>query len=63
MTLDFFAKYLQETIIGAISVPDTDFDKLLGRFPINKDEKILIFAFDGCFAGGGLHFSAAAARY
>ncbi|MCT7594313.1 rhodanese-like domain-containing protein [Aliarcobacter butzleri] len=38
-----FAKYLQETIIGAISVPDTDFEKLLGRFPINKDEKILIF--------------------
>ncbi len=38
-----YVKYLQETIPGAISIPDTDLDKLIGRFPINKNEKIVIF--------------------
>lgn len=34
---------MQETILGSISIPDTEFDKLVGRFPINKDEKIVTF--------------------
>ena len=37
------AKFLQETIIGSISIPDTNFEKLIGRFPIDKDEKIVTF--------------------
>lgn len=37
------AKFMQETILGSISIPDTEFDKLVGRFPINKDEKIVTF--------------------
>ena len=37
------AKFLQESIVGSISVPDTSFDKFVGRFPINKDEKIVTF--------------------
>lgn len=38
-----YPKYLQETILGAINIPDTNLDKLIGRFPINKDEKIVVF--------------------
>ena len=38
-----YSKFLQETIPGAISIPDTSLAKLLGRFPINKSEKIVIF--------------------
>ena len=38
-----YPKFLQETIPGAISIPDTSLSKLLGRFPINKNEKIVIF--------------------
>ena len=38
-----YAKYLQETIPGAISIPDTNLIKLIGRFPIDKDERIVIF--------------------
>lgn len=38
-----YAKFLQETIPGSLSIPDTNFDKLIGRFPINKDEKIVAF--------------------
>lgn len=38
-----YAKFLQETIPGAISIPDTNLSKLIGRFPINKKEKIVIF--------------------
>ncbi|TLS72519.1 rhodanese-like domain-containing protein [Aliarcobacter thereius] len=37
------AKFMQETIIGSISIPDTAFDKLKGRFPIDKNEKIVAF--------------------
>lgn len=37
------AKFMQETIAGSISIPDTSFDKLAGRFPINKDERIVVF--------------------
>ncbi|MDD3008674.1 MAG: rhodanese-like domain-containing protein [Arcobacter sp.] len=38
-----YVKFLQETIPGAISIPDTELDKLIGKFPINKNEKIVIF--------------------
>jgi len=38
-----YPKYIQETIPGAISIPDVQIDKLIGRFPINKKEKIIIF--------------------
>ena len=38
-----YAKFLQETIPGAISIPDTNLSKLIGRFPMNKKEKIVIF--------------------
>ena len=38
-----YPKYLQETIPGAISIPDTNLLKLVGRFPIDKTEKIVIF--------------------
>ncbi|MBP7742295.1 MAG: sulfurtransferase [Aliarcobacter sp.] len=36
-------KYFQETIPGSISIPDTNLDKLIGRFPIDKNEKIVTF--------------------
>lgn len=35
--------YLKETIVGAISIPDTQLEELVGRFPANKDEKIIVF--------------------
>ena len=38
-----YPKYLQETIPGAISIPDTNLLKLVGRFPIDKSERIVIF--------------------
>ncbi|WP_428024503.1 rhodanese-like domain-containing protein [Arcobacter sp.] len=38
-----YKMYLKETIPGAISIPDTNIDKLLGRFPFNKKEKIVVF--------------------
>lgn len=37
------AKFLQESIVGSISIPDTNLDKLIGRFPIDKDEKVVVF--------------------
>ena len=36
-------KFFQETIPGSISIPDTNLDKLIGRFPIDKNEKIVAF--------------------
>lgn len=51
-----YVKYLQETIPGSISIPDTTFDKLIGRFPINKKEKIVIFC--GGFNCAKSHFIA-----
>lgn len=36
-------KFFQETIPGSISIPDTNLDKLIGRFPIDKNEKIVTF--------------------
>lgn len=38
-----YKKFLQETVPGAISIPDTKLDKLVGRFPFNKEEKIIVF--------------------
>jgi len=38
-----FAKYLQETIPGAIAIPDTQVEELKGRFPVNHSEKIITF--------------------
>ena len=38
-----YPKYLQETIPGSISIPDTNLNKLIGRFPANKKEKIVVF--------------------
>lgn len=38
-----FKKYQQETILNSISVPDTQLDKYIGRFPINKEERIIVF--------------------
>lgn len=38
-----YAKFLQETIPGSISIPDTEVEKYLGRFPRDKNEKIIIY--------------------
>jgi rhodanese-related sulfurtransferase len=51
-----YVKYLQETIPGSISIPDTNLDKLIGRFPTNKKEKIVIFC--GGFNCAKSHFIA-----
>jgi len=38
-----YKKYLQETIPGAVAIPDTEMDKLKGRFPVYQKEKIIVF--------------------
>lgn len=38
-----YKKYLNETIPGALSIPDTQLDEYIGRFPSNKEEKIIVF--------------------
>ena len=38
-----YKKYLQETIPGAIAIPDTNMGKLLGKFPADKNIKIITF--------------------
>jgi len=38
-----YKKFMQETIPGSIAIPDTELDKLVGRFPANKDEKIIVY--------------------
>lgn len=38
-----YKKYLQATIPGSISIPDTAMKKLLGKFPIDKNIKIITF--------------------
>lgn len=38
-----YPKYLQETIPGSISIPDTKIDELKGRFPVYHMEKIIVF--------------------
>jgi len=36
-------KYLQATIPGSISIPDTKADKLMGKFPADKNIKVITF--------------------
>ncbi len=43
-----YKKYLQSTIPGAIAIPDTDMNKLLGKFPADKNIKVITFC-------GGYH--------
>ncbi len=38
-----YKKYLSETIAGSISIPDTQVEKLKGRFPVHQNEKIIVF--------------------
>jgi len=38
-----YKKFMSETIAGSIAVPDTKLDELIGRFPSNKEEKVIIF--------------------
>ncbi len=38
-----FPKYKEETISGAISIPDTKLNELLGRLPKSTNEQIVIF--------------------
>lgn len=38
-----YKKFLQETIVGSVAIPDTEMEKYLGRFPSNKEEKIIIY--------------------
>lgn len=38
-----YAKFLLETIPGAISITDSEIDKLSGRFPANKETRIITF--------------------
>lgn len=40
------SKYLEETISGSISIPDSNINKLIGRLPIDKKENIVIFCED-----------------
>lgn len=37
------AKFMQESIVGSISIPDTSYEELKGRFPIDKNERIVTF--------------------
>ncbi len=43
-----YKKYLQSTIPGAIAIPDTQVDKLVGKFPADKNIKVITFC-------GGYH--------
>ncbi|PLY05894.1 MAG: sulfurtransferase [Arcobacter sp.] len=38
-----YKMFLNETIPGAISIPDTKVDELKGRFPVHQGEKIITF--------------------
>ena len=38
-----YKMFLKETIPSSISIPDTKLDDLKGRFPTNKDEKIIVY--------------------
>ena len=38
-----YKMFLKETIPGAVSIPDTEMDKLKGRFPVYQKEKIITF--------------------
>lgn len=45
-----YPKYLEETIPGAISIPDSSINKLISRLPIDKKEKIVIFCEDSSYS-------------
>ncbi len=38
-----YKMFLKETIPGAVSIPDTQMDKLKGRFPVSQIEKVITF--------------------
>ena len=38
-----YKMFLKETIPGAISIPDTEVEKLKGRFPVSQIEKVITF--------------------
>jgi len=38
-----YKMFLRETIPGSISIPDTELEKLIGRFPASKAEKIIVY--------------------
>jgi len=42
-----YPKFIGETIPGAIAIPDTEFEKLKGRLPADKNTKIITFC-AGC---------------
>lgn len=48
-----YKKFMEETIAGSIGIPDTKLNELIGRFPINKNEKIIVFC--GGYACGKSH--------
>lgn len=48
-----YKKYLQATIPGAIAIPDTDMDKLVGKFPADKNMKVITFC--GGYSCGKSH--------
>lgn len=48
-----YPKFLQETIPGAIAIPDTQFEELKGRFPVHQMEKVIVFC--GGFECGKSH--------
>jgi hypothetical protein len=40
---DHMLNIYKKQFLGSISIPDTNLDKLIGRFPIDKNEKIVVF--------------------
>lgn len=38
-----YKMFLTETIAGSVSIPDTEVEKLKGRFPVHQNEKIIVF--------------------
>jgi rhodanese-related sulfurtransferase len=38
-----YKMFLKSTIPGSISIPDTDVEKLKGRFPVHQNEKIIVY--------------------
>lgn len=38
-----YTKFLQETIPGALAIPDTEVEKLKGRFPVHQMQRVIIF--------------------
>lgn len=38
-----YKKFLKETIAGSVAIPDTKMKKLMGRFPVSKEERIIVY--------------------